>query len=442
MRKVIYLILFLCLIVTMSVGALLVIVTPFYLYEETLINGISNQYITLLRPTKYLLAPKSISLDISKGKYTDDGSLWKNFHFLRFNISLPLHHPQILVIPDIDDKFEYKSIKLGAKFLDHNQKQFYSFRTEEVEKFSLLIEKQKIFNLPIFKNKFLKMSSNEIWRDIFNRNIKNYKYRPLLSSVINFQDDVVNNGLIVVAALKTMNFNAYFELVYNLFILNLRENLFNKNVLKISFLKDKNYGVIQLKDKDERFIKEKVLILEGGVVYEISLRTKQGDILASSIRKKMLENLDYRPLDKNSAELIYNEYKQLNYDQKVDQEGMTYLYAAWSHVHTEKEFLREMIQFLEKGRNNSIHLAPLYQFGYKKFGTTFSSKSDKLKEDASAKLERKIAEELAEEIEKEKKLRDNISDSSFDNSEQKVKYYLNKAKNADNTDVSDEVLEE
>ncbi|TNE96979.1 MAG: hypothetical protein EP326_12310 [Deltaproteobacteria bacterium] len=98
-----------------------------------------------------------------------------------------------------------------------------------------------------------------------------------------------------------------------------------------------------------------------------------------------------------------------------------------------------MIQFLERGKENSMQLTPLYKFAYKKFGTTFSLK-DKLKEDAKARLERKIKEELEAELKRERNSNSEIDDSKFETEEKKIEYFLDKAKEGDNSDEDEDVL--
>ena len=59
----------------------------------------------------------------------------------------------------------------------------------------------------------------------------------------------------------------------------------------------------------------------------------------------------------------------MNYQSRIDQEGMIYLLATWSHIPNDKNVIREMIQFLEKGKGNLLFLQPLYNYSYKKFGS-------------------------------------------------------------------------
>lgn len=153
-----------------------------------------------------------------------------------------------------------------------------------------------------------------------------------------------------------------------------------------------------------------------------------------------MQGLTYKEsISGDSSVPVYSEYRELSYNRRVDQEGMLYLFAAWSHEFKKREFLKEMIQFLERGEEKTMQLAPLYKFAYKKFGSTFSLK-DKLKEDAKSRLERKIKEELEEELRREKLNNAEIDDSRFENDEIKIEYFLDKAKEGKDSDENEDVL--
>jgi hypothetical protein len=153
--------------------------------------------------------------------------------------------------------------------------------------------------------------------------------------------------------------------------------------------------------------------------------------------------LSYKASAKEDSIQIYNEYKKLNYEQRVDQEGMIYLFAAWTHNIDNESFLREMIKFLERGNDNNIHLQPLYEFAYKKYGSNYSDDVGNRKETAQKRLERKTKEELEKEIETERKRNVENIEGSFSSDEDKIKFFLQKAKDdGGNIDDKDNVLRE
>lgn len=62
---------------------------------------------------------------------------------------------------------------------------------------------------------------------------------------------------------------------------------------------------------------------------------------------------------------------------------MIYLYSAWSHDLNNRDFVRVIILFLERGKLNLKYLKPFYEFAYRKFGSTLSSASGYLNETAA-----------------------------------------------------------
>jgi hypothetical protein len=97
---------------------------------------------------------------------------------------------------------------------------------------------------------------------------------------------------------------------------------------------------------------------------------------------------------------LYKEFKQLNFSRQVDQEGMLYLFSAWTHELNNLELLKEMIFFLERGRNNSKQLRPLYSFAMNHYGKTFTSKKIfNVHDDPNLILQRKIEIETIERLE-------------------------------------------
>jgi hypothetical protein len=126
---------------------------------------------------------------------------------------------------------------------------------------------------------------------------------------------------------------------------------------------------------------------------------------------------------------IYSDYKQLPFYKKVGQTGLAYLFASWSHHQEDREYLREMIQFMERGKQNQNILRPLYDFAFAKFGTTFSRHEKNRREVASEKLKRKREEELKAEIKAAESL-DYNTETEFTNDQEKIKFFLRKAKDS------------
>ena len=99
-----------------------------------------------------------------------------------------------------------------------------------------------------------------------------------------------------------------------------------------------------------------------------------------------------------------------------------------------------MISFLERGKSKRLFLDPLYDYGYLRHGTNFSKDMERLKETQDEKLKRKVEEE---EGLIRKKLKDiTILDEvdKFESEEEKIKFYLQKAKDEGDTTEDDKSL--
>ena len=149
----------------------------------------------------------------------------------------------------------------------------------------------------------------------------------------------------------------------------------------------------------------------------------------------------YKASSVDSAIPIYAQYKNISYNRRIDQQGMTYLYAAWSHDLNNREYVRVIIMFLERGKSNLKFLKPFYEYAYKRFGSNLSSGNDALMETAEEKLKRRVKEELEEEVKKEEQKKNAQFEGNFGSPEEKIKYYLQKAKeNKVNSDDKEKVL--
>lgn len=413
-------------IVLIAGGFFAVTLAPYHIYTLALSEGVDTDFIK----TK----PMPISM-YQGGKYTfkkldavfsEDESLYKTFHFDFFTLPFPFRHPLFRAMPLVENLSKDKP-NLGLRLMDTKNKMLAEFLNRDHFKFQLELGKHKLFNLPVYKKMILDKSLKDVFKDVFSKDIRipNYKEMGMLNYI-----------------LKIKKQYSYEDLVYNLFILKLRNEYLPKDARKIAFYAEKGYGVaeIDIEDEGEKYLQEIVFILHRGIVYSLSLKSKRYTSEAEAYRRRLLQNLRWKEsISGDSSVPIYGEYRELEYTKRIDQEGMLYLFAAWSHELHKKEFLKEMIQFLERGKENSMQLTPLYRFAYKKFGTTFSLK-DKLKEDAKARLERKIKEELEAELKREKNSNTDIDDSKFENEEKKVEYFLEKAKEGDDSDTDEDIL--
>ena len=388
---------------------------PIHFYRLAITEGIQSEYLTLPAIPEALKKVKTIEVASTIREEEYYQNLWKNFHIKNFVVPLPVRHPQLKVIPKLRDSL--KSPRLGASMVNSNQEEIFEFMELEPFDMKLMMDEQKIFSLPIVRQEILKKSFEDVWVDLFSQTIglENLQNFSFFSYSLDYQFE---------------------KRVYDLFLLEMRHYYFKgRKVEGLTYLKKINYGLLALTSLDERYNEEEIWILQNGVVYPVRMRTANWDPLAEAIRDRFIKTLKYKDTDQKSSEGIYSEYKTLPYAKKIDQEGMIYLFSAWSHNIDNEKFLKEMIQFLERGKNNQWSLSSLYDFALKKYGSGFSSKNDR--ETQAAALKRKMAEEL--EAERKLAAESQIqTEEQFDSAEEKVNYFLKKAKESgSNSDDSD-----
>lgn len=412
--------------IVLVISGYLLSMAPYHFYSLATEEGMDSSYLKISKQSSSYIKGGDYEWDRVEGVYAEEQNIWKRFHFHNFEIPLPVHHPYFLVVPDMKTHFDPP--ELGVRMLDHNKELLGSFHTKSDIAFVLPFETHKIFNLPAFKNYILMKKEKEIWKDLFYKDLS-------LKNFSIFKPQILTTA-------------PYKELVYNLFLLNMRTKFFPEGANKISYFASRNIGVVEVELGTEAVVKdnykeEYLYMLEGGTIHRVALRTKNFDLITEALRKRYLKQIKYKASTPEDSIPIYNEYKKLDYDQRVDQEGMVYLFAAWTHNLDNENFLREMIQFLERGKQNIVHLQPLYEYAYRKYGSNYSKDSGTLKETAQKRLERKTAEELEKEMDVERKRNLEDIEGNFSSDEEKIKFFLQKAKDeGGNIDDEESVLRE
>lgn len=396
---------------------------PLHYYNKAKSSGIQNAWLTLAPTDPSWLSPlltqkNSTSMPINR--------LWHAFHFGNFEIVLPTHHPQYIL-----SAWPYESTTpmLGLHMADSVFNLQFSFRPRAIEFWPMGKYQDKIFQLPFFQEFIKNKTPKQIWSDIFSRKLEIKK--PTLSQNLP-------------QIFSRLGFDPL-SMVYDLYILKLRQSFLPSNCQSIAFNQEENFGIIELKknDQDKNMRKQIIYFFSNSSVYSIELYSRQFSQLAEETKKIFIQNLKLRPTTVDSTISIYSEYKALSYKQKIDQEGMIYLLAAWSHDMQNKEFLKEMIQYLERGKDNLYFLHPLYEWSIKKYGDSFSKSSDNFqeKEDEQIKLERKIKDEIDQEMANQGDILPD-SEGNFKNPEDKINYFLKRAKRSGvNSDEDEAILE-
>lgn len=390
---------------------------PYNFYHEAINRGVNSEFLSLRKlPAPYYKGGKYKFVKM-EGVATEEPRLWDKLHFDNFIMPFPLRHPNFRIAPIIDR--EAGKEFFGFKVLNSNKEELNSIMMKPSEEFSLEFKDHKIFELPLFKKRITMNGLSGPWIDLFFRDYSKDRYpTPPFGEVWNpFAIPVVH-------------------MVYDLFIIKSRERFFPADTRKIRYWEKKDFGVTEVTDsetkagKPQQFREEYVFVLHENRVYRVLIRTRLEDYMAERYRQKFLDTLEFKPSHGDSSIGLYSAFKKLTYQEKLSPTGFTYLYAALSHKQKSREFLREMIQFLERGKNDRIYLAPLYDYAYQVYGSSFSKDMQKLKESQAEKLKRKISEET-------KKLTDRLKNEdfveqreSFKNKDEKVKFYLQKAKDS------------
>lgn len=340
----------------------------------------------------------------------DADSLWRSFHITDLLMPLPVKHPVISVIPIL--KFEGSNLppQIGFEFQATGNRRISTLIFLPKGNFKIKDSNQKLFQIPFFKRSLEQVPLNKVWRDVFEM-----KFSGLVPTSIN-------------------------QMIYNLFLINQRSEFLPRDIKTFGYLDKLDLAVVEYPSKNKDFKTELVMSQVGGIVQSYLLTTKLNDNDADIIRNRIFRELKSQPDSEDTARLIYEEFKSLEFKDQVSELGMLYLFSAWSHWTENKDFLRVMIQFLERGKDNLHYLRPLYAYAYSKYGTSFSKIDQQLKEKAEEEFKRKLEEE------RQKEIRDAmdkaVQDIDLNNlsPEERINYRLKKAKENKSKTTDDKVL--
>lgn len=404
---------------------------PYHFYYVALETGLDSRFLKVGQIPPSLLRGKDLNVENVTSKSLDSANRWHNFQVRDYILPLPLKHPYYLFIPQISLD-EQKRPQIGWDLNNQNRQSEVKIRYLEPITYEYPFKDNLLFNLPIFRNYLLKVPTEKIWKDLFMLELT-------------LPDSKVLGTFGWLRQLWRM---PYTELAYRLFILKTRQAIFPRNVAALYFDARNEMGVIEIiptntneSQIDNSRLVEHTYILREGLIQRLEITTKRYSLAASAYRHRFYEALKWKPSNPDITVEIYNDFNKLSFEQKVDQEGMTYLFAGWSHVPKQEDFLRTMIQFLERGPQNQVHLKSLYQYAYDLFGTSFSNSKEFLRETEERKLERKISEELKGEIEEVKNSKVQVQDGSFQNDNDKIDFYLKKAKEQGSSNESNMLVE-
>lgn len=368
---------------------------PYRLYSNWIQGKEWNRYYSIQGYKPYYLSPVAVE-EIPPYK-EDYAQLWKDFPLRNAKVPLPVRHPLFQTIPMIESTGEKSAPQLGIVILspeDRELSRVYTLPTNLAQDYS---QGQDLFKLPFVRNRILKLPLDKLWKDVFS-----------------FQIEVKSKSLD--------------EMIYDLYILHMRSKILPQNTLRYGLVRD-DKAIIEIYSKDKDYIIELVMTYDSGSIYSYVLKTEKINDESRKLRSKFLENITFSPVDPAMGKFLYTEFKQLNFARQVDQEGMLYLFSAWSQQIDNVEMLREMIFYLERGRNRGLQLRPLYIFAMKHYGKTFTTKkifNDH--EDPNLVLQRKIEIENIEKAQAAIQAKSKLPDEPELTPDEKMNLYLKKAK--------------
>lgn len=369
---------------------------PSSLYSKWMKGEGWNRYYEITNFRPLLLRPLPIdSISEYKEEYPE---LWKDFPLRSTMLPLPVRHPFFTTVPILDFDKKVKSLHLGMSFLGpggRENSRIYALATGIQKDYTTGLD---LFKLPYVKNRIVAHSPEKLWKDIFTMELIPKK--------------------------KSLD-----EMIYDLYLLYIRSKLLPKETIRYGLISGTAKAIMELESKDKDYIMELVMIQDRGSVYSHVLRTEKNSEESRKLRSKFLTSITYSPTDSAMSRILYTEFKQLNFTRQVDQEGMLYLFSAWSQDTSNEDLLREMVFYLERGSKYHKHLSTFYKYSFLKYGKTFTTRDVFTEEDEpEIALQRKIELEA---IGKGRALKDKVSDPGPElTPDERMNIYLKKAKEA------------
>lgn len=368
---------------------------PYRLYSNWIDGKNWNKYYSIPGYKSSFLKPVEIE-DIPPYK-EDYAQLWKVFPLRNAQVPLPVRHPLFQTIPLVESSGEKSVPSFGMIILNPNDREISRIYTLPTNLAGDYSQGQELFKLPFVRNRILALPLDKLWKDVFTYNIE----------------------------VKSKSLD---EMIYDLYILHLRSKILPKDTVRYGLLND-GKALIELASKNKDYIVELIQTYDSGSIYSYILRTEKNNDESRKLRSKFLENISFTPVDPAMSKFLYTEFKQLNFARQVDQEGMLYLFSAWSQNMENVDMLKEMIFFLERGRTRGLQLRPLYKFAMKHYGKTFTTRNIfNEHEDPNLVLQRKIEIEKIEKSQDAQREKEKPTVEPELSPDEKMNMYLKKAK--------------
>ncbi|MBL7665720.1 MAG: hypothetical protein JNM93_11355 [Bacteriovoracaceae bacterium] len=321
----------------------LTFISPFFLYYTILRSGVNYDSYTLpYYSSKYFL-PSADLIPQSSGQL--DEQSWTVFHIKDLVVPLPTKDPLLQVVLMLEQNQDPKSRDtIGLSFINDEGREFSKVYFLENALFESKFDSQKLFQIPVVVRILQSIKPHQIWHDLFTKNLNSFP-------------------------------TSYGEIVYNLYLLQLRQTLFPKEMESFVLNRNGKIGIVKLNSPDKDFHLELIMTFENGLVYSYLFYTNKSEPEAQKVRDMFLVNINYKSSHKDAADFIYQEFKNLSFEKQTSQVGMLYLFSAWSHWPENQNFVRQMVEYLERGHKTDRQLRTLYEYALKKYGMTFSQKA-------------------------------------------------------------------
>lgn len=352
----------------------LLLVSPYYFYNKIINQQHSSEWFNLNSFSPTLLNPNP-KITLKEPNLGND-DLWRSFHIKDTFIPLPYKNPFYFIAPilkyDPIKKFTNFGVSVyGTSDLEISKVFFVNNRV-----IPSVIRSQNIFKLPLATDILKSIPFEKIWKDVFSLNLNVWEV-------------------------------PYSELLYRLYILQLRTVILPEKFKTFSLLND-DTGVVELFSTDKDYKSELILTKQRGLIYSFLIVTDLNNNESQVLRYKYLKEISFRPSSEALSGIIYKEFKALEYKYQVGQIGMMYLLSAYSHS-MDVAYLKEMIKYLERGEKNQTSLKRLYEYAQKRYGETFANsiiKGVELEDELSLKrnIEIEDRERLRQLSEKAKKV--------------------------------------
>lgn len=388
---------FLITVAIVAVGGYIVFTGyPYYMYSRWAKGSHFDRYYYIEHYRPQFLSPTKIE---AISPYTEEyAQLWKNFPVRNTLLPLPTRHPLYYTVPLLEVTHKSARPQIGMIIMGASGREVSRISTLPLGVFPNYLQGQELFKLPYFKNKLKRYSSEEIWKELFTRKI-------------------------------TVESKKLDDMLLDLYILHLRASFFPKTMKSYGLIGDGRLALIEVESKNKDYIKEIVLSFDNGLIHSYLLTTEVINTESKKLRSKFLREISFGPMDESMGRILYTEFKQLNFARQIDQEGMLYLFSAWTQDIEKVEMFKELIFYLERGLRNQAQLAPLYEFAYKKFGKTFTTRTGTAGAgDYNMQLQRKIELENNQKVQELKKEKPDVTSEGELSPNERMNDYLRKAK--------------